>query len=933
MTTPIGLWVALTAAATDTEATVTEAGVVNATGNVDITTLSNHTNSVLDDSSSIKGGVAASVAVDVIQSVSDAQVPDTAVLHVGGQLNVIANNVQADRDFVRSASGQEGGKVAVAITVHYAGNQTEAYVDGNATAGGDVNVNATQDFGKVKFNKTFVVPTFGSGIFVQAGAGQNTLGDLLDDTKSAAIGQTIGRLGKAVFAKIVAAVSSDEAKGEESSVFDGLPSLEGAGALGVAVDTNDVEARIGDGTVANGVKSRGNVSVQSLLNTDPTFGVQGNVDSNPTPDKGQEAGSAGEQFAGSAAIGAAVYLDTSHATISAGSTVDAAKNLTVNATATHDAELFPLESTLTAFTAKPAKFTTSDGTVMVPNGSIAQVDKTYAGGENNGAPGEYYQYLGNSTTPINLATEDFVHNGDWKDVGSKSTYSAYKYISDLSTKLNGSLGEAQNATNWSDSTATGNTELAIAGNLLANDETRDVQAVIGAAAQINQDPAYRTGTQAVSVTASNTNEAFDVNGNINTQSIQGNTTRFSLDLAVQRKAGSTLGFTHKPLYGSSTNQEEGSAIGIAAGAYVFESTTKATIGDGVNLYADSLNVTANNKIHTIDLTKSGGDAMNVGFNGSMDLNITLSTTIASISGDATIVVGSTPVGNSDAPNASAIVSANDETIMVSIAGDITGSEEVAIGAGVSANFLKRDTEAYIGQSAEDSSTPAGKAPFTAGGDVYVNVRNGGVAGLFAIAGTKTANNPEPQTPATGLPKSDGSGETSDPNQLPSAQSNFANVLAELKTHPKFVSAAQETGAAGSAGANEGKAGVAISGAVTLNFLLDSARAYVRNGGVLKTTGQLLLNASNTTFTGGFAGAVALALNDENPEARNVGIAGALGANFVSGTTDAFVDGATSVNAAGLDFTAGRTGIVAAVVAGASGAVGLRGRRGGRVGQP
>src|SRR5690606_20876940 len=126
-------------------------------------------------------------------------------------------------------------------------------------------------------------------------------------------------------------------------------------------------------------------------------------------------------------------------------------------------------------------------------------------------------------------------------------------------------------------------------------------AEIAGGAQINQDMALRSGAQAVTVEATSVNEAFHLGGNISLPGLQGSKKSFKIDTGAL-----------KP--GVGTESSEG-AIGATVMVFDYDNTVSATIGDGVTLYADSLEVDAETLAFSIAVGASGGSSDNFGFNG------------------------------------------------------------------------------------------------------------------------------------------------------------------------------------------------------------------------------------------------------------------------------------------------------------------------------
>ena len=398
----------------------------------------------------------------------------------------------------------------------------------------------------------------------------------------------------------------------------------------------------------------------------------------------------------------------------------------------------------------------------------------------------------------------------------------------------------------------------------------DAEATIRSGAQINQETDQTNGDQKVVVEAISHNQTINLGGNIALPSIGTKPKGKYLLLPDLNKPG-----------GGSVAEKGKGAVGATVLVFDFRNTTIAKIESGVDLL-DSLKVTAESNVINGVLSGSGGKAGKVAFNGVVVINLLTNTTIAQIADGATIDVGSGLVYDPNDPdtdpstNGAVVVDASDVAYIASLAGGVAMSNQIGIGASVIVNVINRDTEAVIGHLVDDDAAGV-RGSFTADGDVRVNAKNDGFIISLAVAGSKTSSSPSPNSgggksnPGTG--GTQGSTGTSQSNaDLTNWQSKWASVLKEGVEKNKLSGniAGSASGSAGQTG--QAKSGIAISGSVAVDVVLDDARAYVLGTGALKVTGgTLYLNAKNSTSIGSLAGAVAIATSSDGGSTKAVAV--------------------------------------------------------------
>ncbi len=902
------------------KATVNVAGQVTTAKDMLVKATSDHWMDCLNDNTAIKG-VAMGLGLGIILSDVNAHVTDDAVLSVGGNLFVTGQTVERTRVMSRSPSGKDG-VVGIAVAISIEDGDTNAFLDGTATVAGDVEVSATMVQEMVPVYKTFVIPSIQVGTMSQAGTGSNSKGDMLDDTKAMITSPASNFIQGVLLPKLKAKFSKGP---PDTSTPTDTSSFDLAGAITVVVDTNRTHARIGDndedGDHQNGeVDAAGDISIYTAVESQPWISAGSQATSNPDVEKPEYSASV---FSGSLAVSVGIYHNVTSSLIGKYAKVDAGGALTLDAETLNNYVFSWFKNLVDPFT-QDATYTTDneEQNVRVYTGDTVEVRSNHTAG---GDVGTWYEYKGLMPKDITLATEDFSDEAQWEAV-SLATDRLWAFIQTLSSYLSGDFGLANWLSNsMTVATADGAT-LAIAGAITFLNLKQDAEAVILDHAQINQKSHTGTG-KVVTVKAINHNETLNLGGNVGIPGLQlaadkpwGKIKGFSVFSVIGSPIKKTSwekttkwwdSFIQKPGLGTKTKLDEKGAVGVTIVACRFDDAAVAKIADGVLLHADSLYVDAETHVLSIDIGASGGESGNVGFNGAVILNIVQNDTTAQIASGATLEIGSAlvfdPAVTDPEDNGSLVVRADDNTIIVSVVGGVSVSDSIGIGASIGTAVVLRKTQAVIGDLEGEPATMA-KGYVNSGGSVLVRAKNSGFIGDFAAAGSVADGSSKAQTqPDKSQPKD---------------QSFFKGLVSAVKGLLKKKDKGEDTGGIPSnvTGYSMPKAGVAISGSVAVDVVDDDALAYVLNSGVVTISGGgLSLDARNTTTVASLAGAVSYAKTSGMQ--TSVGIAGAFGVNVLMGDTQAYVDGATRLIAAGLDVAATRKGWTISLTAGFGIAVG------------
>jgi Ca2+-binding RTX toxin-like protein len=884
-------------------------GTITSTGDIGVRSSADHTIKVTSEASK---SLSAAVAVSVINSKSVAHITNVANLTAGGNLYVYADTVDRHELSAKSAAGKDG-KVGIAVAVGVENGVTQAFLDGSADVSGNIEVKADQK-------------SDDSSTKAEAGVGEDD-DEKKDDKKPEEKKKETKEKKENFIDKIKKKAENSEfiknltgtikKQKENYEKFEkaiklledpaiALPNILDIGAaVGVVVDINSSEARIGDGTSLADVQADGSILIEAKTSNRPAIEVSSEVKNSTSSKKESESTAA---FGGSVAVAVSVHKDSTNAYISENTQVDCKNEIKVSAQTLNQIDPMSLwgANLVAPFLNKnthAVHSTDTAGVSTVREGDTVAVTDKHQG---KGDTGSWYKYKKVLPLTVELSKVDFTDTDNWENLGNPIKKVGMDFITAAKEYINLNLGYQDNLIDTQTSAKADGQKLALAGAVSIMLFDHDATAVIKDGAKINQDTGFiRNGTSDVVVEAVGVNHTVNVFGNYELPDL----TNF---------------WKFNP---GTEGADEGSAVGAGVGLYLYDSSLTAKIEDGVSLYADSLEVDADNTTLAVNLGGSGGQSDNLAFNGAFGLNILNNQTLAQIENGAFIEVGNRSVADPDANGASIFVNATDKAYLINVAGAVASSKHVGVGASLGANISIRNTEAVIGNRLGDDSADT-RNSFTTTGDIHVSAHNGGFIGAFAVSGSKASNSKaaeESAPPADdggsgsggtgGTQGSDGSSQGD--ADLLAWQKNMADVLKEMKKVEEVVEPVKEI-----TKTSKAKAGVAISGATTVNFLNDDARAYIRNSGPISAEDVTVASVDNT-FVASLAGSAAYAKGGDDTKAA-VGIAGALGVNVLTGITEAFIDGATSITAESLAIDAIRTGWVVSLVAGVGGAKGRKG---------
>ncbi|WP_439538023.1 beta strand repeat-containing protein [Methyloversatilis sp.] len=224
----------------------------------------------------------------------------------------------------------------------------------------------------------------------------------------------------------------------------------------------------------------------------------------------------------------------------------------------------------------------------------------------------------------------------------------------------------------------------------------------------------------------------------------------------------------------------------------------ATIARGATVRADGLALLAETDFDQVTIAEAAGKAGKVSVQGAFSLIDSDLHTIAQIASGTTVSARDV------------VLQAIDSSMSINVAGGVARSGSIGIGFSIALNDLDRDTHALIGNRADETGTGGTLA---ASGNVFLKARAGATQGAFAVAGSLPGGGDES---TDGKPGGDGS-----------------------KTNVKDKG-------------EQGKSGIGISAAVSINLVNDTTRATVADLASMSVAGTAASTLDINTDADGVA---------------------------------------------------------------------------------
>ena len=864
--TAIGVGVAVVIGASDAKVILN--GEIRTIGDCTINALADNTMIAIGNSDGLMG-LSAGVAVNILSSESRVQANDSAVLNIGGDLTLQAKTI--DSTYTRASSAMaEDGKVGIAAAIGIEEGVTEAYLRGISNVGGNIRVQALMENKKIEGTTLFgLLPSVNSGVNAIAGVNTNLSTDVPTQAQKAVMKKITDHITGTIKTKfnnmlIEKFHKVEEEKKTPSSAFP----VAGGAAMAYYQDANKVIAYIGENAK---VKSLGTMSVYAKAENQPKLLSTGAAKAPEGGGSGSGGGQDddGTKFSGAAAIGVGLFTNEVKAYIGKGAQVDAAKDLTVKAEYINEFELkygLDLIECLTKLYNNSQEINKT-----INKGDIVEVMEGHD--EEKGQVGNLYKYIGNNElSNIDLSTQDYTDGDLWENLGGDWSYRSTDLFKTLvANYLDSSMGLSKIPNFWVQSNASG-AEVGVSGSVSVIISDNDVKAYIGENARINQDSNtdYRTGLQNVWVVANLVDETVAFSGNIVLPGLTIDKNTFNLSAQM----------------GGSGSQAETAAVGASVIVYLQKNESRAEVWDGVVLFADKLDVTADSKVLNVVVAAAGGEAEKYGFEGSFTLIDLDNTTIAWISNGATIEVVN-----------DLTVKANDNAYIVNVAGVLAETGNIGVGASIGLNTVTRTTKAIVGPGESVGYEPVeliiGKITLN-NGDIIIEALNDGFIISASVAGTvvkdKTTPKPEDSKQA---PKEGGQGGNYGVGLSANVSINTlqdeviaAIKLAAMEAKSTRIASKNYTQVIAVGGTvaivNKEGTSTALSGAYAQNTITNVNKATVDNS-KLELSGDLIIEAESSEKI------IAVSASGSGSTSSNSGsVAGQVSVNIISSLTQASV---------------------------------------------
>ena len=340
----------------------------------------------------------------------------------------------------------------------------------------------------------------------------------------------------------------------------------------------------------------------------------------------------------------------------------------------------------------------------------------------------------------------------------------------------------------------------------------------------------------------------------------------------------------------------GTALGGSVGYMDYDNTAAALVNDGVGIDAagGSIAVGAANKETIVSLALQSGQGGSIGVNGTASALDLDSRTLAGVSNRATL-------------NADRIgISADEDLFVWSVAGAVTMSDSISVGASVAYQQMDTDTHAFIGQvPAKFRSGTTTDSGQVSAGELSVTASSEGLAGAVAAAGAITRSSSEQlkqQQDALAQKQN-----AENPGFLDALKSRALGKVTALEQMAERADADGNAGldkyftkAKGLLGADGGqpssgtqqpqpKFGVSVSGSATINRARQNTRADISDS-LIKANGsdgvKLDIAAINKTLLVSISGALSVTAAGSDNNQGSASLAGGVAYGDIQNTTRA-----------------------------------------------
>jgi trimeric autotransporter adhesin len=840
-------------------------------------------------------GIAVSIAVANADLTSKTTIAQGAKITAGRNANVLANG-KVERSASAEAGAFKDGRVGASGALGFTKSDVQAIVNGEITSGTTIQKSFNPALAVNASNDTIAINSHGfkngQAIVYSKGDGSD-LGGLEDGTTYFVIKVDDNTIKLAESAADVEESKAIDLK--NSGVTGTAHQLKDPGIRVVAKleseDKADATSGVGGELSADDKISKPEVAVGSIFDA--------LTKNNAQNDAGKGGSGAAPNFAAAAALAFSKVSNNVAATIGTTGVLKSAADLYVQAT---------IENKLQ--TASEASSEVAEGASANANAASAAVIVGLYSNTAKATIGDGAKIDARQTTSIaSEVTYPFLV--DFKKFLADIPGNTLKSLDDklkedgifgFADYLDGTLGIKSTLINsWAKSTAKGN-NLSLAGSINFQKFTSDTQAIIGTNAEVNQDIAYQSDAQTVSVEAKTDLNQINITG------------IFDFELSLDKlkelytKIKDKLSPQPQPQPEASDTAKGG--IGGALFLMLNDSTTIAKVNSGAKVRTGtdgSLDIKAASTNIDINFAQSGANGGKFGVAGTFAYTSQESETIAQLASGTTVTGGALTVN------------ADDESTRVNLVGGVSKSTNLGVGMSISIHEMDRTVDALIG----NQTGAAGIGTDIQVSDIGIKSQGRGGLWSFSLAAAVVSKDPKqaPGSTATQEPPAQPDAASDDPLDGLSLPALFGETPpAEPTPGNNAANTSNDKG-------NQGKTGIGIAGDVAINFATDRVRAFINDAGSIKGE-KLTLDAINSTELRVASGSAAFVASD--PSKKSVGIAGSFSLNTLTGTTSAFISGTSGsgqklqLEADQITVNAIRTGSLIALSASGSGAPGKDG---------
>ncbi len=694
---PLAFMLSVAIGSIKSAATVDMNGTILAEGDVTISSDTENYLKVTADQFFGFKGYSASVAVGLLDTDSNATVSETATIVSQGDLDVSAYT--ADFTYVGALSDAGAkGKLAASVAVHIENGDTNATLAGDVFVLGDVNVNADHKQGRVDGEWGTVAEAIVDRV-------PGVLDNIKDKYKQK--GSTVLKSGGLAWL------------GKKSSPSDRLsPTKFTAGiAFAYSEDTNNANAYIGIDGETSDIQIGGSLNQSATVDSRMLTSVSSTSSSvSQTSQLQNSTGTKSEfsqvPFGGAVSVSIAELNNSANALMLGDTAIDVLDKMTLDAKSENLTGLISQDTTFKYV--KPTSI------------SNAQIDTDYAIDKDDlisfdygdydwqqieaeqpsiGILGAVYKYLGDDTSSMRLASEDFSDTFRWELLGDK--------VTSLPNQLLGGESELYLIDNTVKSEAAG-AKVSIGLNFGYLDSNQNAAATIGGAVEVNQREALENNH-----TAGDAQTLVDALLPLTSLSarnidISSAATNKSVDYVGMLTDTSSNIPVLKQIYAAGGSSQ--SLNGSGASVYINNVTlnSQAIIENGAKVYADDLSIGSDATAFAINLGYSAGYGTGtLGMSGLFMGNYVESDSQARIDSGVDLEIA-TRINSAEGVERLS-VTADNRVDIITVAGGGASGGAIGIGASSIVNEVTKVTKAQIGNS--DAASRSGAIDVN--GDVKV----------------------------------------------------------------------------------------------------------------------------------------------------------------------------------------------------------------------